>query len=428
MQPDLARIAFVSRRFRDLHGLHPATLGMAMLTWGTAWTFVADGFRDPFIHVLLPAELTVVALSSRVNRYYGMTFGRIAQATSPRWGTAASAWSAGGTGFKAVFVGLVADLLKGLHSPGGPSCCAIALMLSSLLVVVRDGRHRLHHLAGVAAGLAALLATAGLPPGSGATFQVDSHIASQYVFAYLVIGVGLVCVGLFDHWVLARAMSRPQSARVAPAYDLARARTALAGTCLAGVVACAASAGWPTTSATIFMVLFLAFNFLIIVEAISEVRRGLAAHAVAHSDLTRRREARLLAQMAAMRGEVSAPAEAPSEPSEAPAPPDAVGHLALPILTAFGALIDVGLRGSGAPSLLALALAASHLRIGIRDWPLRKHYLLGTLAAGVSSVQYMFVGEVPPLDWAIWFLILMSSAMVVEGVLDTRVGKRLNQA
>jgi hypothetical protein len=105
-----------------------------------------------------------------------------------------------------------------------------------------------------------------------------------------------------------------------------------------------------------------------------------------------------------------------------PVPPfDLAGHLLLPIAMACGALLDITLRGSGVPSLLALALAASHLRIALRDWPSRKHYLLGTLAASISAVHFMFVPQHQALDWTIWFLILVCAAMCVEGLLDYRL-------
>jgi hypothetical protein len=125
--------------------------------------------------------------------------------------------------------------------------------------------------------------------------------------------------------------------------------------------------------------------------------------------------------MAAMRGETSkVEIEAPRSGIEVPRF-DTLGHLALPLAIACGALVDVAARGSGIPSFLALALAASHLRIALRDWPSRRHYLLGTLAASVSAVHFMFVPQHQALDWTLWFLILVCAAMLVEGLLDYRL-------
>lgn len=52
---------------------------------------------------------------------------------------------------------------------------------------------------------------------------------------------------------------------------------------------------------------------------------------------------------------------------------------------------------------------------------MRKHYLLGTLAAATSAVHFMVVSQARVFDWAIWFVILVSAAMLIEGLLDLRV-------
>jgi len=97
-----------------------------------------------------------------------------------------------------------------------------------------------------------------------------------------------------------------------------------------------------------------------------------------------------------------------------------VGHLILPVAIACGALADLSLRGSGVPSLLAVGLAASHLWIALRDWTTRKYYLLGAVAASISAVQSLVSPE-PVLAWTVWFIILISAAMLVEGLLDIRL-------
>jgi hypothetical protein len=107
-------------------------------------------------------------------------------------------------------------------------------------------------------------------------------------------------------------------------------------------------------------------------------------------------------------------------PARRALPPfDVVGHLILPVAIACGALADLSLRGSGVPSLLAVGLAASHLWIALRDWTTRKYYLLGTVAASISAIHSL--GSKPVLDWTVWFIILVSAAMLVEGLLDQRV-------
>ena len=96
----------------------------------------------------------------------------------------------------------------------------------------------------------------------------------------------------------------------------------------------------------------------------------------------------------------------------------------MPLLIGCGAIVDVAAGMAGMPSLLALSLAASHLWIAVRDWPRRTHYLLGCAAAAVSAVHHMFIAREQQLEWFVWFLILVSSAMVVEGVFDLRLHRQ----
>jgi hypothetical protein len=74
--------------------------------------------------------------------------------------------------------------------------------------------------------------------------------------------------------------------------------------------------------------------------------------------------------------------------------------------------------------MLALSLAASHFWIAVRDWPRRTHYLLGSAVAAISAVHYIFLGPAQQLEWFVWFLLLVSSAMVVEGLFDLRLHRQ----
>ena len=58
----------------------------------------------------------------------------------------------------------------------------------------------------------------------------------------------------------------------------------------------------------------------------------------------------------------------------------------------------------------------------------RKHYLLGTLAASISAVHFMFVSGPRVFDWAVWFVILVCGAMVVEGLLDLRSTRSVTES
>jgi len=135
------------------------------------------------------------------------------------------------------------------------------------------------------------------------------------------------------------------------------------------------------------------------------------------------REERLASRVAALRGEPKAPIDRTVGEVASPAPFDPAGHLVMPIAIATGALLDIMLRGSGSPSLLALGLSASHLRIALRDWPSRRYYLFGTVAAAISAVHFMFLSPHQVLDWTLGFLIFMGSATLLEGLLDLRLAR-----
>src|SRR5687768_13049492 len=77
MHSDLARIVFVTHRFADLQGLRSAGYGAAMVAGVVIWTMLPDGFRDPFGHVLLPAQLFLGLTTRSLDEYYRRWFGRL---------------------------------------------------------------------------------------------------------------------------------------------------------------------------------------------------------------------------------------------------------------------------------------------------------------------------------------------------------------
>jgi hypothetical protein len=256
---------------------------------------------------------------------------------------------------------------------------------------------------------------------------MDPAASDVYALTYAILGLGLLAVGLLDHGLLAQAMgTRGTSARrIAVDPSASRLRAGVAAGCLVTTWAYLWFVRSPDEDSGLYLTLYVGLSlatvaFAMVYLTVTRVRDFLAAE----GEPARRREAKLLAQMAHLRGEqlpsteIDVPVRVPDVPRF-----DALGHLLLPFAAASGALVDVATRGSGFPSLLALALAASHLRIAIRDWPSRKHYLLGAVAASISAVHFMFVSTLQVLDWTVWFLILTSSAMLVEGLLDLRLAR-----
>jgi hypothetical protein len=421
MPPDLARIAFVTRRFSELQGLQSVCLGTILIAGVLSWSLLPDEIRDPFQQIAFPAVMCT-GFIMWIALYYRRWFGRVPPLTSvPGAGS--------GDAREILYVSplplaLGADMVKGLMYPGGPSLAAAGLAVYSLWILVRDGSHRPHYVIGLAAGIAGIFVTWAAPFSFRVGRSLDPAVALPYVLTYAVMGAALVVVGLLDHRLLAAAMGQGHARGAwasAPDPATSRLRAVLAATCLVAILAYIALFGWPGEAQYIYWAIYFAVLAVMIVGQRRALKKLRAEQRRAAAERQSAREDRLAAKVAAMRGEVlEVEIEPPS--SIRPGPPfDLAGHLLLPIAMACGALLDITLRGSGVPSLLALALAASHLRISLRDWPSRKHYLLGTMAASISAVHFMFVPRHQALDWTLWFLILVCAAMCVEGLLDYRL-------
>ena len=323
---------------------------------------------------------------------------------------------------------IMIDALRGFFYPGGGSITAAAVVAYSVWVLARDWRHRPYYVLGLAAGAAGLVVTWAVPMGLRLEGHLNSAVSGPYVLNFALIGIALVTTGLLDHRLLARAM-RPavdagDTAIVGPDGFASRLRAMIAGTSLLVIVVYIAIGGWPKQFRWLYFALYFTLMAVLLTSQFRALRSMKVRIRRAEAERARMRAEHLAAKVAKLRGEVPARLEIePAVTLPLPPPYDPAGHLVLPIVIAGGALADIMLRGSGTPSLLALALAASHLRIALRDWPSRKYYLLGTLAASISAVHFMFVSTQQVLDWTVWFLILMSSAMLVEGLLDLRLAR-----
>jgi hypothetical protein len=422
----LERIAFVTRRFGDLQGLRSASLGAALIVCVVFWTLLPDGFAPPSIHHLpLLAQMMMLSLTRGLDAYYARSFGRAL--SEGRHGAVSNQnlWSQPATrGPAMVITAMFVDALKDPYLPG-ISLGAATLAAYSSWVLVRDWPERMHHLIGLAAGVAGMLIASSLPVVQRSfSDPIDPFTAAGIVLSYAIFGLGLLAVGLLDHRLLVTAMDGRAPGQVAthhPNRSVSRLRASLAGLYLTAMLMYLAFAGWPARPFELYKLLYVVMGALIVLELWSTTASGIAEHGRAYSALTRARERRLLAQVADL-DVVTVKTETESDDLVVAVPQfDLLGHLVLPLAMACGALVDIAVRGSGLPSFLALALAASHLRIALRDWPSRKHYLLGTVAASISAAHFMFVPQHQALDWTVWFLILVCAAMLVGGLLDYRL-------
>ena len=445
MLPDarIERITFVTRRFADLQGLRSVLLGVLLLVMVlTASLLPLDSF-NPFSHFggVLGAWFggNFVLLEAYYNRRFGRVplvpwsrfalFEALATPDSPpsspgpahqnRPAVRPEAW-----GPFVVMCALAIESMKSVYYPGGLSLAALALAAHSTWVLVQDWRFRPYHVVGVAAGAIGM----GLTLATSMTVRLytplPADIVAAYGQTYALVGFALIVVGLLDHRLLWQGMSRADApATNTPDRDLSVLRIVLSATSLNVLVGYLAIAGWPAEPLYLYMSFFIAVTVVMIVYARRRVARMRAEAQMAAAGRDRIRAERLEAKVAALRGEVR-PVVDDAQDETVPLPRfDTLGYLVLPIAIACGALADIALRGAWFPSLFAAAIAASHLRIAWRDWPSRGHYLLGALAASVSAVHFAFVPAGGTFDWVVWFLILISTASVIEGVRDYRLSK-----
>ena len=425
-EQDLARIAFVTRRFGELQGLRLACLGTMLLAGAVTGTLLPKGYSEPLFYIVLPAQNAMFALNVVLNGYYERCFGRVPSNGRAPHSVSRPQWDHGG-GIFVVWLAMSIDLLKSMFYPGGVSLAAVALASLSAWIVWRDWPHRMHHVLGVAAGVIGLVISSSLSVSSRTLGEeMDPGVAALYAITYAIVGLGLLAVGLLDHRLLAQAMTRNATCRPSmPDRSASRLRASVSATCLLITASYLLFSGWPADALGMYMSLYLGLSVVMIglgagylaVIAIRDYRS-------AERNRIALTEARLLAQMASIRSQKPRPEiEVPAQILDVP-PFDLLGHFVLPVAIACGALVDTTTRGAGFPSLLALAFAASHLRIALRDWPTRRYYLLGAVAGSISAVHFMFVSQSQVLDWTVWFLILTCSAMLVEGLLDYRLATK----
>ena len=423
----LERIMFVTRRFGELRGLVSACAGAFLVLGVVVWSLLPADGRNVFQNVAFFAGMGTMWAMGAIEAYYDRWYGQAPLLPSSP-GPDPRPVKPDTIGALIVQSALMIDMVRGFIYPGGGSVAAAAIVGYSLWVMARDWRYRPYYVLGLAAGAAGLVITWAVPLGLRVDGYRNAAVAVPFVLNYALIGIALVVTGLLDHRLLARAM-RPAagiseaSARV-PDTAASRVRALLAGTSLLVVLAYIAIGGWPEQFRWLHSALYITLGAVFLTFQVRALRKLKGQVKRAEAERARMREERLALKVAAMRG--GSPERLEIEPlltPPAPPPFDPAGHVILPIAMAAGALADVMLPGSGAPSLLALALAMSHLRIALRDWPSRRYYLLGAVAGSISSVHFMFVTPQQILDWTVWFLILTCSAMLVEGLLDLRLAR-----
>jgi hypothetical protein len=203
---ELARIRFVTLRYRELQGLrHLAIMPSCLLTLWLQPYFRLLRYMGPwealagFFLSIAPCLLLFPA-HHLMTVYYARRFGNV--------GTSAL------SGDRVAQVVVVAGgVLIDMWNGTGISATLVAIALVSLQIAVRDRPWRLHHLIGTVVCLAA-----------AATFDIrDSRIGDPVAFLRIPLTIGLFAYGVgayLDHRLLAVAMPRhPEASESALAAD-----------------------------------------------------------------------------------------------------------------------------------------------------------------------------------------------------------------
>ena len=199
-EAELARIRFVTSRYRDLQGLRQVAIVplCLMLFWLQPYLRLLR-YQGPveaiagLILSVLPC-LLIAAVHPLLDRYYARRFGSVAASEFWQWDTVGPA--------VLLIGGVLADAFVVGHR--GPSATVVALGMLSLHTVVRDWPWRAHHL------LVTFACVAGtwmgmvlpIPPGDVAAGELTAFLRITLTSVLFAYGAA----GYLDHRLLVRTM------------------------------------------------------------------------------------------------------------------------------------------------------------------------------------------------------------------------------
>lgn len=383
---DIARVAFVTRRFHELRGLITASFGGALIV--AALMIHAAGAASSFgsgpMQALIFANCVYVMALVVLDRSYRETYGDVVATAGQKF--------AAGLMPIVVMSGALCDMFQQSVSGQGASISAAMFTSYAIWIALRDWRWRVHYLAAAAAGAAAAFLTAAVPGPFGRWGEMDAARADAYLVAHTLIALAMVAVGLFDHRLLAQSLRSP-----APeSTDAPRRSRGVAPRLVTTAFVFGAASGvflywgatWPGQALP--AVLMLA---LILTQAVTALHEAVRAG----GELSRGDRVSLPAgQVLQLKADA----------------------LVLLFLVAVAAVVEgaVGVRG-----LFAVTLSLSIAWIAIRDWPHRKRYLVA--AAGAAALALLTRNTDPSRAFAM-LVCAASLAIVLEAVFTYRTGTR----
>lgn len=387
---DIRRIAFVTGHYFELRGLMPAAFGGALIVGALMMQAVhpPDYRYDPFPGLML-AMLTSSFVQTRLDAMYRRTFGDVVATTWQKM--------VGGLPVLLVMGGAVVDQFP-LDHPRGPhaSLAAIALAVYSVAVVVGQWRWRAHYAVTLVAALGAAVVTASAP-ASVDWWRPDPARNASCLAAYILIGLGVLVAGLFDHYLLSSSLQRAGGAddgpRLRGTMRPSIARVWAAGIfCLASGI-CIWGFAPPLLSLALPTALMGAVVLSITVFSIRDARGGF------------RRPSNSL---------FDGPRHDVTDPT-IPAVDLGADLLVFLGLIGLSAAVDAFVMSSSAPVLFPASIGVTCAWLAIRNRPARGRFLLGTAAAAAALASGWFV---PPARAFAILVFTMSCAVLLDGVLE----------
>jgi hypothetical protein len=386
MDADLRRIQFVTRRYMELRGLNVALIG-AIVALSALFARAAlgpDGSLYPSFEIPM---MSLMILIGPIEIGYQLAFGR---AKPPFWRDIVSA-----VPMLLITIGIFADwarLLGMLRAPA--SVGALLFALYGTWIAVRDWRWRPYYVFLCASAVIAIATSAGAAAGGAYVSRLMT-----YFRAYAVLSAGITAVGLLDHRLLITSLHDGAAPPPTTVQWMGVARTALFTTTLLAVLVPIAltlcgsddhllGAGVGGAFTVSYLVVVINFSW-----ATRRYRVGFTRH-----------------------------------------PPDLAGYspfrvpLTIAPLMVWFAVVDAAAFDVLAPARVfpvatTIAVGAVSAWWALRDWPARRHYLLGAAAAAVTAIV-IIAFPMTPIRAFTWLVMTTSASVAVETFVDYRALRR----
>jgi hypothetical protein len=315
---------------------------------------------------------------------YRLTFGR---AKLPLWQDIVAA-----TPMLCLIGGILADLAQlGLFWQQPTSVGALLFTAYATWILVRDWPYRPHYVLLCAAAIVAMLMTIDVA-------SVAGHVGRLMAFlrAYAVLGAAIAAVGLLDHQLLLTSLRHgtPPPPTVRQRVAVVRGAFVCATTLVLGLsIALAVSGGDDSLLAPSVSIAFTASFLVFTFRYRRPFRRRVAGGDIDFARLS----------------------------------PFRVPLTTAPLVMCFAmidaAALDVLTPAPAFPLGITIAVGAASAWWARQDWPSRRHYLLGSIAAAATAIA-LVTARTSPTRAFTWFVLTAAATLAVETFIDYRALRR----